>query len=114
MKSYGATHDEDGIPIGRVTNSATYNRQLLLWRRRIGNGTLTCEQLLPDRAARRLVRLTANYTDAGDEVCAVAIIEDEDDERLTASRFEQRMLMAQVRSATQPSDVVEPPEISAR
>jgi hypothetical protein len=99
VKSYGPTQDEDGIPLGRAPDAVIYDRQLLLWERKIGNGKLTCELLRPNRPGRRLVRLTGRYTDSGDEVCVVAVIDSEDDERLTALRLEQRMLAAQVRPA---------------
>ncbi len=99
MKSYGPKFDEDGIPLGSPSSAVTYSRSLVLWRRRIGNGTLTCEQLRADQTAPRKIRLTANYTEGDESVQSVAFPTDELDEQLTIRRLEERMLLAQARSA---------------
>lgn len=99
MKSYGPTQDEDGIPLGAAADAVTYDRALLLWERRVGNGTLTCELLRANRSARPKVRLTANYTEGDESVQSVTFPTDELDEQLTIRRLEERMLLAQVRNA---------------
>lgn len=85
----------------RVPDAVEYDRakSIQLWRRTVGNGTLTCELLKADKpGARRLVQLIADYEVAGDGHLRTCICDDEDDEQRQVKRLTELMLAAQVRS----------------
>jgi hypothetical protein len=98
VKSYGPRVDPDGVvPHAPVSDVLTYDRKIILYTRHVGTGTILCEQLRANRPGRRLVRLTATFTERDTEVTTICGCEDELDEARALRRLEERMLAAQIR-----------------
>lgn len=85
----------------RVPDAITYERERVttLWKRRVGNGTLTLELLRGHKPSRRLVQLVADYEDAGNGVIRTCVCEDQLDEARQTERLEKLMLDAANRPA---------------
>jgi hypothetical protein len=100
LKSYAPRQDaETGGMHMRVPDAVDYERQRVTtaWRRKVGNGTLTCEVLRGHKRSRRLVQLVAEYEDAGDAALRTCICDDELDEARQVQRLEKLMLEAAAR-----------------
>jgi hypothetical protein len=96
--SYGPRVDaETGELHARVSQAHDYSRVTILWRRRVGNGTIDCELLRSPTPAQRLVQLRAQYTDAGEPVLHIIKCSDELDEARQAARLQRLILLASAR-----------------
>jgi hypothetical protein len=97
VKSYGPRIDPDGVvPHAAVSDALTYDRKIVLYTRHVGTGVIVCEQLRANKPGRRLVRLTATFTERDTEVTTICGATDELDEARALRRLEERMLTAQI------------------
>lgn len=99
MRSYGPRVDPDtGTLHMRVRQAHDYDRQMTLWRRKVGNGHIDCKMLRASSGpARRIIQLHATYTDAGVLTMSIVTCENELDEAIQISRLEARVLAASSR-----------------
>jgi hypothetical protein len=105
MRSHGPRVDpETGALHARVNQAHDYELATILWRRRIGNGTLTCK-LFRARSgpARRIIQLEAAYTDAGVTSTLVSQVNDPLEEQFVAARMEREILAASARPDLSPA-----------
>lgn len=99
-RSVGPRFDRDGIvQHAHVANVGDYGITTTLWTRKVATkGTITCELLRNSLGpGRRLVRLVAEYCDAGKLTTDVVMVGDAEDEARTVARLEQRITEAERR-----------------
>lgn len=95
MSSYGRRIDPDGVQHAPVAQAHDYSIETPIYRRAVGNGTITCRMLkAAEGPARRIVQLTAEYYDAGVQVTQVVQCDSEQDEVRQLERLERRILEA--------------------
>jgi hypothetical protein len=98
LKRYGPHFDPDGVvQHAPVADVQTYDRPTQLYTRTVGTGQILCELLRPDRHGRRLVRLTATYTEGDTSVMKVRGCSDQLDEQKGLQELETLMLAALVK-----------------
>jgi len=98
MRSFGRRVDPDtGGLHARVSQAHDYEVVTVLWRRRVGNGTLQCRLLRAKRPAKRIVQLLAEYTDAGVLTTAICQVHSPQEEAADAFRLERQILWASTR-----------------
>jgi hypothetical protein len=108
VRSYGPRIDpETGALHARVSQAHDYTLATILWRRRIGNGTIECKMYRSTSGpARRIVQLHAEYIDAGIHTSAVVGVASVFEERVEALRLEKIILAA----STRPDPSTAPPD----
>lgn len=97
-RSYGPRTEPGDVTHARVAQSGDYTIDLPLYRREIGNGSITCRML--KRAGgpgRRIVQLVGEYYDAGVQVTHAVQCNDEPDELRQLERLEGIIRAAQRR-----------------
>lgn len=87
-----------------VAHAADYELVTVLWRRRVGNGSIECRLLRAKRPAKRIVQLLAEYTDAGVFTSQVCQCDSPEDEARSALRIEREILAASMRPETANTD----------
>jgi hypothetical protein len=101
-RSYGPRFDRDGVTQhAKVANVGDYGILTTLWTRKVATrGTITCELLRNSLGpGRRLVRLIAEYRDAGKLTTDVVMVGSAEEEARTVARLEQRIIEAERRPA---------------
>lgn len=81
--------EPDGTQHRDVAHAAQYSIVTPLYRRAIAGGVVVCELLRSPTPAKRLVRLTAEYSDAGIATTHVVMCESEVDEVAQLQRLER-------------------------
>jgi hypothetical protein len=97
MPSWRANRFHEGEQTMAVANAAAYELVTVLWRRRVGNGSIECRLVRAKRPAKRLVQLLAEYSDAGELCTTVVQVADVDEEAREALRLERLILAASAR-----------------
>ena len=92
-------HDPDGTQHKMVADSIDYRVAATLWRRKVGNGSITCKLLRGHKPSARIVQLLAEYDDAGTAVSRVVNCTDQLDEERQAQRLERIIRQASARPA---------------
>jgi hypothetical protein len=103
MKLRAPRTDPDGTQHMPVAHAADYGVAIAYYHRSIGNGTITCEGLRSPTPAKRLVRLLAEYTDAGEHITHMVQCDSEEDETRQLARLE-RLILAASRRPSQPPE----------
>lgn len=98
MPSYGPQLDPDGVVQHKpVSSVAAYGRILTLWERKIGTGSIRCELVRAAQPAHRIVRLIADYQDAGIEVQQLVQVHNVMEEQAETARLERIIRQASIR-----------------
>ena len=111
MPSYGPRFDPDGVvQHAPVADVGDYGVETTLWTwRAAGGGTITCQLLRNSRGpGRQLVRLIAEYKDAGRLRTDVVMVESPEEEQRARLRLEARIIEAEQRPAEEAGEL-EPP-----
>jgi hypothetical protein len=86
--------DASGDQHMAVAHAADYEVVTVLWRRRVGNGSITCKLLRAKKPAKRIVQLHAEWTDAGVPTACVCQVHSPEEEQADAARLERQILAA--------------------
>jgi hypothetical protein len=97
--------DASGDQHAAVAHAADYELVTTLWRRRVGNGSITCQLLRAKRPAKRIVQLHAEWTDAGVPTTCICQVHSPAEEAHDAARLE-RLILAASRRPEEPQKLI--------